>query len=209
MSKQTTTIYLVRHGESEFNKSGIVGGDSDLTEQGKEQIEETKHALRHVKFDEVYSSDLKRAMQTAEIIYGKSVKETNKMHVLRERNFGAFENRPDHLYQEANKKRKTLTHEQGWVYKHVPDYESDHEVSLRFMSTLEKIAKSNTGKTVLIGGHGSAIRVVLMTVAGYTYDDFPAGSFTNGSYVELRYDPKRGLKVIQINGVKLADDSVK
>jgi broad specificity phosphatase PhoE len=185
------------------NKHGIVGGDTDLTEQGKQQVLETKDVLSGIRFDEVYSSDLKRAVQTAEILYGMPVEDTKRMHVLRERDFGAFEGQPEHVYQQASAQRKTMTHEQGWVHKHAPDYESDHELSSRFLPTLEKIAKHNPGKTVLIAGHGSAIRVVIMTITGYTYKELPSGSFVNAGYTELRYDPAKGFSVIQISGVKL------
>ena len=204
MAKQTI-IYLVRHGESELNKQRIIGGhvDSVLTEKGKEQVRQTKLALKNIHFDEVYSSDLKRAVHTAEILYGKAIPEAHKVSALRERSFGALEGKPEHLYIKGNVERQKLTHEEGWLFKHVPDMESDHELSTRYIPALEKVAKDNLGRTILIAAHGSAIRTTIMKLTGFTYTDLPAGTFGNAGYTELTYDEDQGLKVIQINGVKL------
>lgn len=200
-----TIIYLVRHGESVSNKQGIISGHSDyeLTEQGEEQVRQTRLALKNVHFDEAYSSDLKRAVRTAEILYGKPVEETNKIHTLRERDFGSMDGKPQHIYEAYSEKKKKMVGEESWLFKHVPDMENDHELSMRFLPALEKIARSNAGKTILIAAHGSAIRTTIMKLTGYTYKELPSGSFGNASYAELVYDKDRGLKVIQINGVKL------
>jgi probable phosphoglycerate mutase/uncharacterized phosphatase len=208
-ASQKTIIYLVRHGESVSNKEGIISGhsDYDLTEQGRDQVRETKEALRHVSFDEVYSSDLKRAMQTAEILYGRPVSETNRIHTLRERDFGSLDGGPQSSYMKMSSRRHDMPHAEGWVYKHVPDYENDEELSARFLSALEKIAGANPGKTILVAAHGSAIRVTMMKIEGFTYKDLPAGSFGNAAYAEVWYEPGKEpgsrFKVIQINGVKL------
>jgi len=200
-----TIVYLVRHGESESNRQGIISGhsDYDLTEQGKEQVQETKHVLRSVRFDEVYSSDLTRALQTAEILYGKPVETTNRMHTLRERDFGSLDGKPQHIYKQYSLQKQKMTEEQSWAYKHVHDMENDNELASRFLPAVEKIARHNLGKTVLIAAHGSAIRTVIMKITGYTYKELPSGSFGNAAYAELRYDKVNGFKVIQINGIKL------
>jgi len=204
MTKRTT-IYLVRHGESEWNRQGLIGGhsDPDLTEEGREQVRQTRLELKDIHFDEVYSSDLKRAMHTAEILYGKAVATTNRMHTLRERYFGSLEGKPEHHYQAGNVGREKLTYEESWVFKHVPDMENDHELSIRFVPALEEIAKNNLGKTILVVAHGSAIRTAIMKITGYTYKQLPSGSFVNAGYTELTYDEGKGFKVIQISGVRL------
>lgn len=65
-------IYFVRHGETEWNKLGIMQGhkDIELNEEGKKQAQIVSGKLSGVKFDKVFSSPLKRAKQTAEIISG-------------------------------------------------------------------------------------------------------------------------------------------
>ena len=204
MSKKTT-IYLVRHGESESNKQRLVGGhvDTELTEQGKEQARKTRDALSHIKFDEAYSSDLKRAVDTAGIIYGKPVPEEHRLYGLRERSFGSFEGEPEHVLEEGNAQRHEMPHDEGWTFKHIHDMENDHELTARCLPVLAKIAEENPGKTILIASHGGVIRSTVMKLAGYIYQEMPAGSFANAGYAELSYTPEQGLRVMQINGVKL------
>ena len=67
-------IYFVRHGETEWNKIGRMQGhiDIELNEEGKKQAQIVRDKLTSVRFDKVFSSPLKRAKQTAQIISGSS-----------------------------------------------------------------------------------------------------------------------------------------
>ena len=64
------TLYIVRHGETEWNKNHTIMGqlDSPLTPLGVKQVTTTAEALKHVHFDAIFSSDSPRAQRTAEII---------------------------------------------------------------------------------------------------------------------------------------------
>ena len=64
------TLYLVRHGETEWNVKGITQGqtNSSLTENGKQQALNTANDLKNINFDAIFSSDLTRTQDTAEII---------------------------------------------------------------------------------------------------------------------------------------------
>jgi broad specificity phosphatase PhoE len=199
-----TKIYLVRHGETTFNKLSILSGhlDPPLTEKGKEQARQSGLKLKDIHFDAAYSSDLERAIKTGAIIYGKPVPKANRLASLRERNFGSLEGKPDMYYKEGNERQKTVSHEKSWIYKHVPDMENDHELSLRFIPALESIARKNPGKTILVVAHGGAIRTTLIKLQGFTYDALPAGSFKNGDYAELIYTDD-SFKVVQVPGVRI------
>src|SRR2546430_2293630 len=96
MTEQVCTIYLVRHGQSEHNRDGVLSGhgDAGLTDEGRQQVRETKQVLKKVHFDAAYSSVLLRAIETAEIIYGKPFPDTNKLTGLKERTWGSLEGRP-------------------------------------------------------------------------------------------------------------------
>ena len=66
-------VYLIRHGETDFVKSGKVWGLNDkeeLNEIGAIQIKKMSYKLKGIEFDKVYTSDLKRTTQTAKIICG-------------------------------------------------------------------------------------------------------------------------------------------
>jgi alpha-ribazole phosphatase len=85
-------LILVRHGKSELNKDNIFFGqlDPDLTKKGKSQANNTKEIMRKVNYTKIYSSPLKRALNTANII---NVKDLNieLQDELQELNFGIFE----------------------------------------------------------------------------------------------------------------------
>ena len=69
-NEKITNITIVRHGETEWNKTGIQQGhlDSDLTLLGINQAKALAESLSMNKYDHLYSSDLGRAYNTAEII---------------------------------------------------------------------------------------------------------------------------------------------
>ncbi len=84
-------LYLIRHGESENNKNGCFTGwtDANLTEKGYEDARGVRKYISDIKFDKIYSSDLKRAKKTAETALPGCVYEETPL--LRERNFGKLE----------------------------------------------------------------------------------------------------------------------
>jgi len=86
-------IYLVRHGESEFNKKKIFAGWSDclLTEEGKRQAVDLRKTIDDLEIDVVYSSDLSRAKVTAEILNENKKRNHIVSKELREVYFGEWE----------------------------------------------------------------------------------------------------------------------
>jgi probable phosphoglycerate mutase len=80
-----TVIYVIRHGQSTHNRDSILSGqvDPELTKEGIRQLIMARDKLSHIQFDEIYSSDLKRAAKTAEIIAGKPVHTTHQLPDLR------------------------------------------------------------------------------------------------------------------------------
>ncbi|KAF8205630.1 histidine phosphatase superfamily [Mycena galopus ATCC 62051] len=84
-------IYVVRHGETQANKDSVIQGqlDTELNETGVEQARRVADALRSVHFDAAYSSDLARALKTAQIILGHRTDiEIRREEALRERFLG-------------------------------------------------------------------------------------------------------------------------
>ena len=87
-------IYIVRHGQTEENLQRILQGNmpGTLTEQGKEQVQRAAEQLSKegVKFTRIVSSDLKRAMDSAQIISDRLNLPVIPMEILRERDWGKF-----------------------------------------------------------------------------------------------------------------------
>lgn len=204
----TCKLYIIRHGQSTHNRDYITSGQVDppLTKLGTMQATETKERLSDVVFDDVYSSDLARAIQTAEIITGKEVPKLHQLTELRERDFGRFDGKSekmmDGLADSLREKFNSLPNEEQWRFKYAPDIESDDELSHRIVSMIEKIAQENSGKTILIASHGGAIRTMLIKLQHLNTTSLPRGAISNTGYVEIEYE-KRGLRVLRIEGAKV------
>ncbi len=203
-----TTIYLVRHGESVANRDKIISGhfDTPLSEEGKKQAAKTRDELAHIQFDQAYSSDLIRTVETAEIIYGKSPHDSRRLIKLRERTFGELEGKPNkHLVDLVEKYRveyEAMSPEERWQFSYAADMESNHVVAERFLAAVEEIAQENPGKTILIATHGGCIRLTLIKLGyGNDLELMRSGVFANAGYVELIVD--KGKFVIgKVVGVK-------
>lgn len=92
-SAKLSTIYIVRHGETEWNVIRRLQGyyDSPLTQKGIEQIKQTSINLKHIKFDAIFSSDLLRARRTSEMVRMDRQLKIATRKVLRERAYGRFD----------------------------------------------------------------------------------------------------------------------
>lgn len=96
--KKLSTFYFIRHGESVNNLAQLVNGwtDCDLTEKGENSAAMAGEMLRDYNITRIVTSDLKRALKTAEIIADKInfIGAIETYSELRERNWGVYENKP-------------------------------------------------------------------------------------------------------------------
>src|SRR3989338_4409878 len=185
------TLYIVRHGETEWNVKEIVMGQSDspLTANGVKHAEKIKEIFRDIHFDAVYSSDLLRTKRTAEIITLEKNLAIETRQLLRERAYGHFEGKPAADYRESVKhlldQWQKLLEKERRAFKFSADIESDDEVVGRYITMLREIAVLNQGKNVLIGSHGTCMRTFLVHIGFASSRELPSGSCVNGSYVKV------------------------
>lgn len=94
----TKHLYLMRHGETLFNKRRKIQGwcDSPLTKTGILQAKAAKKCLKDISFDHYYSSTSERCCDTLEIIIGQDTP-YKRLKQLKERNFGDFEGESEDL----------------------------------------------------------------------------------------------------------------
>lgn len=160
-------IYLVRHGETEWNATLRYQGHTDvpLSDQGRRQAELLGRRLATLKFDGFYASDLVRAHETARIISQHHNQEIKTLPELRELNFGSWEgldiNEIKGQYPEEIKKwweKPLLTK--------IPGGESLNEMVKRTTAAVKKIVESHQKGRVVLVSHGGVIRSVVGTVLG-------------------------------------------
>jgi len=193
-----TTFYIVRHGQSHGNvaekSTNPVNWDqwgefqAPLTELGKQQAENVSKSIKDIHFDAIFSSDLNRARETAEIIAKKRGIPVQTESTIRERNFGKvlFGLRPDERKQLRKAVEELNDEEAKWVHKFSDDGESIKEAIDRFTAFLEKIIPLYKGKTILVVNHGNIMRMLLVHLKWAKFNELPPGSIVNAGYFILK-----------------------
>lgn len=189
MKKNYCTIYLARHGETEWNEKKLIQGHTDipLNTKGKKQAMILGEKLKNIKFDAVFSSDLIRAKRTAEIIILEKKLAVQMTKTLRERYFGKFEGQS--FGGEKNKNIRELINKLQSTPQSVKnEIENDEAIIGRLFTFLREIAVAYQGKTVLMVTHGGPIRTLLIHLGWGTYKNFSEGGINNLAYVILEGD---------------------
>lgn len=183
-----TRIYLVRHGETSWNAGGKFQGHSDipLSDVGRQQAKALAKRLQGHKIDAVYSSDLSRARETAEIIAEPHRLTVNYLPELREINFGQWEGL---TYKEISESFGEIS-KRWWsnpLTTAIPAGEKLQQVADRCNKALAEIVKKHPGETVVIAAHGGVIRVIVGTLLGMDLNHFWKLKMDNVSLSILEY----------------------
>jgi probable phosphoglycerate mutase len=189
----TKTIYLVRHGESVANTQPIFQGlDTPLTEKGREQAVFMAHRAERLELEEILSSPLERAKETAEIIAEKVGLPIEFSSLLEERRKpGALNGKP-HTDQEAVDLFKQWEESLFEGGPRIQDGENFDDIRIRANQVLQYLA-SRKGKTILVVTHGMFLRAITATVL---FDDlFSVGLF--GKMKRSMKTENTGLTVLQ------------
>lgn len=185
-----TTLYIVRHGRTEWNEKHIIQGHSDspLTDDGKLQVEKLSEKLKDIKFDYIFSSDLGRALQTAEIINKERKLAIKATELLRERNYGDLEGTPSSNFKEWDELIQEMSDEEHYKFKYKGTNESDEEINTRFITFIREMAIVDPGKTVLVVSHGGFMRAIIVKLGLANYNQLQHGAVTNSGYVKIETD---------------------
>ena len=165
--RPVTTLLLVRHGETDWNRDGRWQGHSDthLNDLGREQAARVAGELDGV--DVVYSSDLARARETAEVVAERLGLPVRLDERLRERSFGAWEGKTapeiEAEFPDAHAR---------WLAGEGPgsdDAEPFADFGARVRSFLDDVLVRHPDETVLVVSHGGSIRVIHALAQGLDY----------------------------------------
>ena len=161
-----TTVYLARHGESDWNAANRFQGHSDrpLTERGRRQAEALAEAAAATEaLDAVYSSPLRRAFDTAAVVGARLGLEPVPVADLREVDVGGWAglSRDEVQARFPDGFARWLDGGEGWT-----DGESYGEMSDRVLSALLRIAAAHPGDRILVVSHGGPIRAIQAAAAG-------------------------------------------
>lgn len=158
-----TKLILIRHGQTNWNLKKRYSGflDVSLNKNGKIQARKLCERLKNEDVHRVYSSDRKRAIQTARIIFSGA--EIKKIPDLREVHFGIFEGL---TYKEIMRKHPVIF--KKWLNDPfsitIPKGESLNNFKKRIIKSLKNIIARNKNKTVAVVSHGGSISIFFNTI---------------------------------------------
>jgi broad specificity phosphatase PhoE len=164
-----TEFWLIRHGQTDWNLAGRWQGQSPdapaLNETGRAQALAILDLLPRANFSGIYSSDLLRARQTAELIAASLGLTIILEPRLREMNLGAWEGM---LFSdiEAQYPRELEARKQNPFDAHTPRGESPREVAERVIAAVDEIAGKHPNESALIVSHGVSLAVMVCHAQG-------------------------------------------
>ncbi|WP_062132855.1 histidine phosphatase family protein [Demequina aestuarii] len=179
-------VFVVRHGQTEWNVKGLLQGSSDveLTDAGRAQAAATAQALAGLLGSQttVVTSPLVRARDTADAIAGAIGAAVEVDERLRERAYGAWEGI-------TPEKRESEWPEEVLAWRKygsadVPGFEHHDTVRARMVEALEEWAE-RTPSTLLVVSHGSSARVGMQGVIGLSLDHRTLGNLGNAAWSRL------------------------
>ncbi|AWH88149.1 2,3-diphosphoglycerate-dependent phosphoglycerate mutase GpmB [Limnobaculum parvum] len=162
-----TQVYLIRHGETEWNVARKIQGqtDSKLTSLGELQARQAGKRLRNMGITHIIASDLGRTRQTAQLLAEYCCIEPTFDSRLRELNMGILEQRRvDSLTPEEEQQRMLIL--DGTPNGRIPQGESLTELSTRMRAVLDDCKKLPEGSRPILVSHGIALGSLLGNVLG-------------------------------------------
>lgn len=177
----TTLLYLVRHGETDWNAQRRIQGSTDipLNDTGRRQAADAAELLARRRFDAVVASPLSRAAETGAIIADRlGLAAPSTYPGLAERSYGEAEGLTD---TEVTAR---------YPHDDIPGRESRSALLARITETLGEVAVRFDGGVVVVATHGAVIRSVVNEAAPGTADRH-ATPIRNGSIHSFRWDPER------------------
>ncbi len=166
-----TELLLVRHGETAWNAERRWQGHADppLNERGRAQAEELAERLACERVDAVYTSDLRRARETADVLAARLGLEPVEDSGLREVDVGEWSGL---TYDEIAERWPGA---ERWQVGEAPEAMAE-----RVVAAARRIAAAHPGERVLVVSHGGPIRALFAAAAGLPYEEHrkanPAGA---------------------------------
>lgn len=166
-------LYIVRHGETQWNKEGRMQGwkNSNLSEKGVENAKKLGQNLKGISFDYVYCSPLGRAVETANYILGEEKSEIILNDNLREMSFGIWEGMMHDEVEKLYPEEKYNLWNKPELYKSM-EGEDFHQVIERAEKFLKDISENKVGENILIISHAILIKAIYAVIKSYHIKEF-------------------------------------
>ena len=188
----TTTILLIRHGQTDWNLQGRMQGHEDipLNEMGRMQAQALAERLVRWPIQAIYSSDLQRSSATANAIGKAHNIEPMLLSEWRERDLGALSGL---TRQEARAQFAESVNLHNRTQVRPPDGETHQALLKRGFAAFNDIADKHTDEMVAVVSHGGLLHVLVAHLIGLPNDEY--GRFTMRG--------NTGLTIVELHGDKI------
>jgi probable phosphoglycerate mutase len=194
-------IYLVRHGQTDFNKLGIVQGsgvDADLNETGQQQAAAFFETYQHIDFDKIYTSTLRRTWQSVNGFIQKGIA-WEKHSTFNEISWGVREGTPFSPEEDAYYRWLIKSWNEGKTDIAIDGGESPNQVAVRQQEAIE-ILKNTQEKRILVCMHGRALRILLCQLTGKKLTEMESFGHHNLGLYLLHYDNQQ-FEIVKNNDI--------
>jgi broad specificity phosphatase PhoE len=168
-----TSIYLIRHGQTAWNKEEIFRGRTNipLDETGLKQAELAAEYFKGMEIHAIYSSPLARAWQTAEKIAEPRSLNVEALDGVIDMSFGNWEGHPHQEVKKMDPETYRLWRDEPHRAR-LPGGETLDEVRLRAMAAVEAVIQSNPNRTVVLVSHRVVNKVLICGILGIDNSHF-------------------------------------
>lgn len=190
MHSSIKEIYLIRHGETEFNRLGIIQGsgvNSELNEKGRAQAQAFFDAYQDIPFQKIYTSVLIRTHQTVEHFLKLGIPH-EELAELNEISWGSKEGRTPNPVDDQYYKELLEGWQKGDTHLPAEDGESPEQVAMRQKVALKKILDNTDESLILIAMHGRAMRILLAHISGLPLSEMDRFEHQNVCLYKLSYN---------------------
>jgi broad specificity phosphatase PhoE len=192
-------IYLIRHGQTDWNGGGRLQGniDTNLNEIGVNQARLAGKRLANQEIGLIYCSNLARAIQTAQLMNDFLQAPLTIVPELREISYGQWEGR---LWEEIRRENPDFV--QRWLLDRtnlpVPGGESFQDVKNRLQSVIA-LLQNHASPSVAVVTHEGIIKTLICMFLAIDLEKQARFLFHNGSISTITYDSIQGYRIINLN----------
>lgn len=186
-------LIVARHGESRWNRQGIIQGqlDSPLTALGQRQVAALSAALEGADVKHIYSSPASRALESARQLAQPFLCQVTTDSRLHERHYGIFQGKRYQDLKEQNREQ-ILPLLAGDPQATIPSGESVSDVCGRSLSFISELSSRHSQDTVMLVTHGDVLEILIWALKGrQNNDDLRRYSHQNASFTLLELDEQQ------------------
>ena len=199
-----TTLFVARHGQSEWNNQSRVTGQLNpgLSAKGQQQSEALAQCLLDEDLAAIYTSDLQRSINTAQPTASAKQLPINALPALNEMNLGVLQGR---FRDERDPQAQAMwaqVHADMWGYQ-VPGAESYQDLMQRVSQALQDILQRHRGHRILIVGHRNTNRVLMGKLLDWPRERWPELRLRNKFLYRIRLGVETEIATFTLSGNKI------